>query len=121
LTIAQAVEVVKAEPVVPAEETESKLTGCFASDLMSDVLALATPGSLLITGLTTDQTIRTAAIRHLAAVIVIEDKEISSDMREAAREEGIPLYRTPLSKYEACALLMNAGLRPCRRQGTFTR
>ena len=79
---------------------------------MSDVLAFARPGSILLTGLATDQTIRTAAVRHLVAVCVVEGKQVSADMLEAAHEEGIPLFRTSLSTYEACGLLMRAGLRP---------
>jgi len=90
------------------------VTGCFAADLMSDVLAFARPGAVLLTGLATDQTIRTASVRQLLAVFVIEGKQVGGDMTEAAREEGIPLFRTPLSKYEACGLLMQAGLRPYR-------
>lgn len=81
---------------------------------MSDVLAFARQGSLLLTGLTTDQTIRTAAIRRLIAVVIVEGKQVGSDMIDAATEESIPVYRTPLSKYEACGLLLQAGLRPYR-------
>lgn len=105
----------KAESLVTVTEGDVLLSGCFAADLMSDVLAFARPDSLLLTGLVTDQTIRTAAIRHLRAVVVIEGKEVGSDMIEAARDEGIPVYRTQLSKYEACGLLLKAGLRPYRK------
>jgi len=112
--LARAVEVLKAEAVVRPRDDSAVVTGCFAADLMSDVLAFAREGSLLVTGLATDQTIRTAAIKHLAAVVVIEGKQTSGEMVEAAREQGIPIYRTPLSKYEACGLLMQAGLRPYR-------
>lgn len=87
---------------------------------MSDVLAFARPGSVLLTGLATDQTIRTAAVRHLVAVFVIEGKQVGSDMVEAACDENIPLYRTPLSKYEACGLLLQAGLRPYRKGVTLS-
>ena len=97
-----------------AARKDVELTGCFAADLMSDVLAFARPASLLLTGLTTDQALRTAAIKHLAAVVVVEGKPVGSDMIEAAREEGIPLYRTPLSVFESCGLLSLAGLRPYR-------
>jgi predicted transcriptional regulator len=103
----------KADPIVAAKN-EVELAGCFAADLMSDVLAFARPASLLLTGLTSDQAVRTAAIKHLAAVIVVEGKQAGSDMIEAAREEGVPLFRTPLSKYESCGLLTVAGLRPYR-------
>lgn len=115
MTLARAMEVLKAELVVRARDEAAAVGGCFAADLMSDVLAFAREGSLLLTGLATDQTIRTAAIKHLAAVVVIEGKQVGSDMVEAAREEGIPVLRTPLSTYEACGLLMQAGLRPYRK------
>lgn len=115
MTLAEAVGVLKAERLVDGAEDQAPLEGCFAADLMSDVLAFARPGSLLLTGLTTDQTIRTAAIKHLVAVVIIEGKEAGPEMVEAAREQGVAIYRTPLSKYEACGLLMQAGLRPYRK------
>jgi len=115
VTLAKAVEVLKAQAVVPAADQGVPLGGCFAADLMSDVLAFGREGSLLLTGLATDQAIRTAAIKHLVAVVVIEGKRVDSDVVEVAREEGIPVYQTPLSKYEACGLLMSAGLRPYRK------
>ena len=115
MTLAGAIEILKAESVVAAEHPVAPLTGCFAADLMSDVLAVARPGSLLITGLSSDQTIRTAAVKQLAAVVVVEGKHPGSDMVESAREHEMPLYRTPLSKFEACGLLMAAGLRPYRK------
>ena len=108
-------EVLKAEALVPARNAGEPLVGCFAADLMSDVLAFAREGSLLITGLITDQTIRTAAIMQMVAVVVVEGKQVGADMVEAAREHGVAVYRTPLSKFESCGLLLQAGLRPSRR------
>ena len=93
---------------------DAEISGCFAADLMSDVLAFAHEGSLLVTGLATEQTIRTAAVKHLMAVVVVEGKKVGSDMLETAREETVSVFQTPLSKYEACGLLMQAGLRPYR-------
>lgn len=113
LTIAAAMEAVGAKALVPASKPDLVLAGCFAADLMSDVLAFAQPGCLLITGLAKDQAVRTAAIKGLAAVLVIGDKEVDPEMLEAAREEGVPLYRTRLSKYEACGVLMRAGFPAC--------
>jgi predicted transcriptional regulator len=115
VTLAKAVEVLRAETIVASLDGEAEVGGCFAADLMSDVLAFARSDSLLITGLTTDQTIRTAAIKHLIAVVVIEGKDIGGDTVEAAREQDVPLFRTHLSKYEACGLLLQAGLRPYRK------
>jgi hypothetical protein len=115
VTLRAALDAIKAEPVVPAIGLDAEISGCFAADLMSDVLAFARTGSILVTGLTSDQTIRTAAIKRLSAVVIIQGKTVGSDMIEAAREQGVGLYQTPLSKYEACGLLMQAGVRPYRK------
>ncbi|MCE5237301.1 hypothetical protein LLH23_02285 [bacterium] len=115
MNLEKTVEVLKAETVVAPSRDGAEVDGCFAADLMSDVLAFAQPDSVLVTGLTTDQAVRTAAIKHLIAVVVIEGKEVGSDMVEAAREQEMPLFRTHLSKYEACGLLLQAGLRPYRK------
>ena len=112
MTLAEAIEILQAETVVPGSDS-LELAGGFASDLMSDVLAFARQETLLLTGLAGDQTIRTAAVRHLAAVVLVEDKPVGGDMLEAAREEGVPLFRTALSKYEACGRLAQAGLKAC--------
>lgn len=114
LTLGEAMGVLKAEAVVAASDGDLELSGCFAADLMSDVLAFARPGSLLLTGLASDQTIRIASIRHLAAVILIAGKQPDGEMIESACEAQMPLYQTPLSKFEACGLLMQAGMRPYR-------
>lgn len=114
MTLGSAVEVLKAEVIVSSSDGAVELTGCFAADLMSDVLAFAREGSLLVTGLATAQAVRTAAIKHLVGVVVVQGKGTDSEMVESAREEAVALYRTPLSKYEACGLLMQSGLRPYR-------
>jgi predicted transcriptional regulator len=115
VTLADLIDAVKADAVVTAVDPSAEVSGCFAADLMSDVLAFARPGSVLITGLTTDQAVRTAAIKHLPAVLVVEGKQVGVEMTEAARDEGVSIYRTMLSKYEVCGLLMQAGLRPYRK------
>lgn len=118
MTLATAIGVIKAETIIPAPSLEAALSGAFAADLMSDVLAFAREDSLLVTGLNSDQTIRTAAIKHLIAVVLIQGKQVTPDMIEAAREQGVGLYQTPLSKYETCGLLLEAGLRPYRNHGS---
>lgn len=117
LTLAQAATILQAETVVAAACPEQEVAACFAADLMSDVLAFASPGAILLTGLTTDQAIRTAAVKQLCAVFIIQGKQAGNDMIEAALEERVPLFRTSLSKYEACGLLMQSGLPPCPARG----
>jgi predicted transcriptional regulator len=83
--------------------------GC-ASDLMSDVLAFSRSGAVLLTGLVTVQTIQTAFIAEIDAVVVVRGKKPTDDVLALAREKGIPVLATPYSMYEACGLLYRKGL-----------
>jgi predicted transcriptional regulator len=83
--------------------------GC-ASDLMSDVLAFSRAGAVLLTGLVTMQTIQTAFIAEISAVVFVRGKTPNEDVIAMAKEKHIPLLATPYSMYEACGLLYRKGL-----------
>jgi predicted transcriptional regulator len=83
--------------------------GC-ASDLMSDVLAFSRTGALLLTGLVNVQTVQTAFIAELNAVIFVRGKRPDKHVLQCAREKGIPLLGTPYSMYEACGMLYRSGI-----------
>lgn len=84
-----------------------------ASDLMSDVLALLEPGSILLTGLCNPQVVRTAEMADIVAVIFVRGKTPPADTITLAQEMGIPLATTPHSMYEASGRLFRAGLVSC--------
>lgn len=83
-----------------------------AADLMSDVLAYATPGSLLLTGLRNPQSVVTAHMAEVRAIIYVRGKRPDEAAMKLAEQKGIPLLATHLSMFEACGLLHGLGLRP---------
>jgi predicted transcriptional regulator len=83
---------------------------CFAADLMSDVLRFSHSGALLITGLTSVQSIHTADVADLAAILFISDKRPDLSIVEVARSTGIPLLTTHHSMFDACGILHQAHL-----------
>ncbi len=83
--------------------------GC-ASDLMSDVLAFSRAGAVLLTGLVNVQTVQTAFIAEIGAIVFVRGKRPGDDVIKAARERKVPLLATPYSMYEACGLLYSKGL-----------
>jgi predicted transcriptional regulator len=85
--------------------------GC-ASDLMSDVLAFSQSGALLLTGLVNIQTIQTAHIAEIQAVIFVRGKKPDVAIIALANERKIPLLGTRYSMYEACGMLYKNGLVP---------
>ena len=86
-----------------------------ASDLMSDVLAFSQPFSdrntLLITGLTNKQVIRTCEIAGIGAILFVRGKIPSNETIQLARQCAIPLLATKWKMFEACGVLYTKGMK----------
>ena len=100
-----------AEPGWNAAGVQCDVRSCHASDLMSDVLTFRGPGSLLLTGLTNPQVIRTAEVSDFVAVCFVRGKKPQPETVKLAEEKGIPLFFTSLSMFESCGRLHVKGLR----------
>ena len=82
-----------------------------ASDGMSEILAFHSPGALMLTGLTNIQSVRTAIVADVHAIVYVRGKHPPEKVVELAREEEIPVLRTKLGMFECCGILYRAGLR----------
>ncbi|HHY47702.1 MAG TPA: hypothetical protein GX506_10455 [Firmicutes bacterium] len=112
MTLAEVRDILEAE-VLTGEENLDDIEvprGC-GCDLMSDVLAFAERRTLLLTGLTNAQVIRTAEMNDLAAIVFVRGKRPPCEVIEMAKERGIPLLRTKYPLFESCGMLYKAGLR----------
>ena len=87
-------------------------TGC-GSDLMSDVLAFIKSESLLLTGLTNIQVIRTAEMADVAAICFVRGKKPDEETIRLAEDRGLPLLITQLPMFESCGRLYRHGLIGC--------
>ncbi|NLA84039.1 MAG: hypothetical protein GX854_05830 [Clostridiales bacterium] len=88
-----------------------KVTTAFGSDLMSDVLAFVKEGTLLLTGLTNHQVIRTAELLDVSAVVFVRGKLPGQDIIDMAIKHSIVLLATEDTLFTACGKLYEAGLR----------
>jgi len=82
-----------------------------ASDGMSEILAFAHPGALMITGLTNVQSIRTADIANVRAIVYIRGKRPNERAIDLARESNIPVLATDLGMFDVCGILRESGLK----------
>ncbi|MFH2012443.1 MAG: [Fe-Fe] hydrogenase large subunit C-terminal domain-containing protein [Pseudomonadota bacterium] len=113
LTLQDIKELLDAEVLFGYEQLSKEVNSAFVADLLSDVLAFATSGSLLITGLTNPQVIRTAELLDIAAVIIGRGKSFSPEALELARESNIPILTTKLILFEISGRLYARGIRGC--------
>jgi len=86
--------------------------GCGA-DLMSDVLAFTHEGTLLMSGLTNPQVVRTAEMAGIKAIVFVRGKVPPPETIALAEEKGIPLLASKYTMFETCGRLYQAGLPSC--------
>jgi predicted transcriptional regulator len=107
MTLADVRNVLDAE-VLWGPDLEVPVESVGAADMMSDVLALSRPNMLLLTGLVSSQTIRTAVVADLVAVVFVRGKTPGEDLVALARESGIPVLKTAATMFDACGRLYAA-------------
>jgi predicted transcriptional regulator len=95
-----------------ADLDEEIQMGCGA-DLMSDVLAFTHEGTLLMSGLTNPQVVRTAEMAGIKAIVFVRGKLPPPETVSLAEEKGIPLLTSKYTMFETCGRLYQAGLPSC--------
>jgi hypothetical protein len=96
--------------LTPDVDVDIEISGGYGADLMSDVLAFSQPDSVLLTGLTNPQVVRTAQMAEFCAIIFVRGKHPQPETLLLAIEEDIPLISSPYGMFELCARLHRAGL-----------
>ncbi len=79
-----------------------EVSSIIASDMMSDVLRYSRQGSLLVTGNTNIQSVRTVLISELAGVIFVRSKTPDARTQELARGSGVFIAVTELDTFDVC-------------------
>jgi DRTGG domain. len=82
-----------------------------ASDGMSEILAFYCPGALMITGLTNIQSVRTADVADVRAIVYIRGKRPNEKTINFAQQKGIPVLATDLGMFDVCGILREHGLK----------
>jgi predicted transcriptional regulator len=86
---------------------ETEITGCYVSDLCSDVLANSKSGDIWVTQHTHGNIVAVAAIKDLAAVIIVGDKAIDAETLKKADAEEVLIISTKLGTFEVAGILYN--------------
>lgn len=102
-----------AEVIAGAGLLEKDIEMVCGCDLMSDVLSFVKSGSLLLTGLTNPQVVRTAEMADLGAICFVRGKKPEQETIEIAESKNIPLLTTPLPLFESCGRLYREGIPGC--------
>ncbi len=88
-----------------------EVDGAVASDAMSVVLASPHPRALMITALTSIQSVRTAQLAYLPAIIYVRGSRPTEMAIKLARDNKTVLLSTKLSMFDCCGILYSQGIR----------
>lgn len=113
MKLAEVHKVLQSQIICGLEHLEKEVISACGADLMSDVLMYSKEKTLLLTGLTNIQVIRTAEVGDLTAIIFVRGKRPGPEVVQMAKIKGIPLMVTDLPMYEACGLLYSIGIKGC--------
>jgi hypothetical protein len=80
---------------------DGEITSGYTSDLLSDVMAHAEEGSVLITIQAHKNTVAVASLVGVVAIIICNNRPAADDMLGAAREEDIAVFRTSENQFVA--------------------
>lgn len=108
-----------AKSYTPALMRDKDIHFAFCSDLMSDALVIMNSvkdpkileHTILITGLATQQSIRTAEMLDVDVVLLVRGKIPSEKVILLAHEANVMLLATDTTMFNASGLLYEAGIR----------
>jgi predicted transcriptional regulator len=97
-------------PVAAAGHLEKEVRGCYVCDLLSDVVAHAAEGQVWVTLQTHVNVVAVAALKDVAAIILVNGRSPGPEAAAKAEEERIPILSTPLSAFAVAGGLYALGL-----------
>lgn len=104
-------DLLNAEVLCCPEKLNLDVSYGFGCDLMSDVLSLVNKETILLTGLTNIQAVRTAEMMDIKCIIFVRGKRPDEQVINLAKEKEICLMSTFHIMFNACAILYANGLK----------
>lgn len=89
---------------------EAKVTGGYASDLLSNVMGQAETGNIWVTMQGHQNVVAVASLAGLSAILIAGGVEPEKDALDKAAKESIVILTTTLSSFEAIGRLYGLGI-----------
>ena len=110
MTIREVVDRTQLEILTCPEDLDRKVTGGYASDLLSDVIANSKAGNLWVTMQAHRNIIAVATLKELAAVVLVNGRTPDPETLGKAQEEKVVLLGSGLPAFEVVGRLYRVGI-----------
>ena len=110
MTLKEIIDKLELETVSDGGNGATEVTGGYAGDLLSHVIANGRAGDIWLTIQAHPNIAAVAVLKELAAVVISHGRSPQDDTVRKAREEGITLATSPLSTFELAGRLYELGI-----------
>ena len=90
---------------------DKPVTGVYISDMVSDVIANAKAGNVLVTLQVHNNVIAAANLVDVAAIVLTRGRTPAPEALALAEKAEIPIFATPLDSWQVATRLYEAGIR----------
>jgi hypothetical protein len=94
----------------PEPSLDAEVTGGYASDMLSDVMAHSKAGDLWVTLQAHPNIVAVASLREHAGIILVRGREPQEDTLQKAKEEGVPILVSELDGFQLVGRLYEMGI-----------
>ena len=91
-------------------DNEININGCYIGDLLSNVMGKAQTGQLWFTVMTNINIMAVAQLIELSGIVLLEGNKPIDGVLERAETEGIPVFLSNDTAYEAAIRFKESGL-----------
>jgi predicted transcriptional regulator len=116
VTVFDIVKIFELQVRAGKDQLQEEVTGGYAGDLLSDVIAHSRKGNIWVTIQTHPNIVAVATMKEIVGIILTGGREPDADTVQKAEEEGIPLLVSPLFTFELVGRLYQvgiSGMSPC--------
>jgi hypothetical protein len=110
MTVDEMVQQAGLEVKAAADRLDAEVTGGFAADLLSAVMANAKQGNVWVTWHVHPNIVAAALVVKLAAIILVSGRQPEEETIQKAQQESIPILVTNLPAFEIIGRLHGLGI-----------
>ncbi len=104
------VEELNLKVITGSSNLDKDISGGYASDLMSDVMANSKKDNIWITLQTHQNIVAVAILKELGGIIIVNGRKLEEETLKKAKKENIPILVTDLPTFEIVGRLYRLGI-----------
>jgi hypothetical protein len=104
------IEKYELEVMTDLYDNDKEVSGGYAGDLLSDVIANTNTDDIWITMQTHLNIIAVASLKELSAIIIVMNRTIEDVVLEKARNEKITILRTDKTAFQISGMIYSLGV-----------